>query len=117
MNKTLLGFIPIPAFALIIAVLHFAVKPAVFYDPGWLITTTNSLFVGVICFVVSYIALRNYRANGRIQILFLGCGVLIFGIGGIISGLVRGLADGANLNVTIYNTGALVGALFHFVPL
>jgi PAS domain S-box-containing protein len=40
---------------------------------------------------------------------------LIFGIGGVIAGFVRGLPGGANLNVTIYNTGALVGAIFHFM--
>ncbi len=110
-----LSFLPIPALTVIIAVLHVAVPPSVFYDPAWLIPITNTLFVGVICFAVSYIAMRNYRATGRIQILLLGCGVLIFGIGGVIAGFVRGLPNGANLNVTIYNTGALVGALFHFV--
>ncbi len=86
-----------------------------FYDPAWLIPITNTLFIAVICFTVAYIAMRNYNATGRIQILLLGCGVLIFGIGGAIAGFVRGLPGGANLNVTIYNTGALIGAIFHFV--
>ncbi len=109
-----LGFVPIPALVLIIALLYYAVRPSVFYDPAWLIPITNTLFITVVCFAVAWIALRNYRATGRIQILLLGCGVLIFGIGGAIAGFVRGLPDGANLNVTVYNTGALVGALFHF---
>ncbi len=115
MNKRYFGFLPIPALILTIAILHYAVQPTVFYDPGWLIPITNTLFVGVICFAVALIAFRNYRTTGRIQILLLGCGVLIFGVGGVIAGFVRGLPDGANLNVTIYNTGALVGALFHFI--
>ncbi len=114
MNKRYLSFLPIPALILSITVLHLAVNPSVFYDPAWLIPITNTLFVAVICFAVACIAMRNYRTTGRIQILMLGCGVLIFGIGGVIAGFVRGLPDGANLNVTIYNTGALVGALFHF---
>ena len=60
--------------------------------------------------------MRNYKATGRIQILLLGCGVLAFGMGGVIAGFVRSVPGaGANLNVTIYNTGALIGAVFHFV--
>lgn len=108
------GFVPIPALIVIIAVLNTTVNPSLFYDPAWLIPITNTIFIAAVCFVVAWIAFRNYRGSGRIQILFLGCGVLIFGIGGAIAGFVRGLPDGANLNVTIYNTGALVGALFHF---
>lgn len=114
MSLRLIGFIPIPALIIIIVILNFTVGPSVFYDPGWLILITNTLFVSVVCFIVAYISMQNYRATGRIQILLLGCGVLAFGIGGVIAGFVRGLPDGANLNVTIYNTGALAGALFHF---
>jgi PAS domain S-box-containing protein len=115
MDKRYLGFLPIPALVVIIAALYFTISPSVFYEPAWLIPISNTLFVAVICFAVAYIAMRNYKATGRIQILLLGCGVLIFGIGGAIAGFVRGLPGGANLNVTIYNTGALIGALFHFI--
>jgi hypothetical protein len=72
-----LSFLPIPALIVIISALYFAVKPSVFYDPAWLIPITNTLFVALICFTVAYIAMRNYKATGRIQILLLGCGVLI----------------------------------------
>ncbi len=109
------SFLPIPVLIAAIAVFRSAVRSPAFYDPGWLILITNTLFVTVICFAVAFIAMRNYRWTGRIQILLLGCGVLIFGIGGVIAGLVRGLPDGANLNVTIYNIGAFVGAFFHFI--
>ena len=65
--------------------------------------------------MVAYIAMRNYKATGRVQILLLGCGVLAFGIGGVVAGFARSVPGaGANLNVTIYNTGALIGAVFHF---
>ncbi|MCL5098527.1 MAG: ATP-binding protein [Candidatus Omnitrophica bacterium] len=88
--------------------------PSLFYDPAWLILIGNILFVGVVCFVVSWIASRNYRVTGRIQVLLLGCGVLIFGIGGVLAAILRDLPGGANLNVTVYNLGALMGAVFHF---
>ncbi|HTG00603.1 MAG TPA: PAS domain-containing protein [Nitrospirota bacterium] len=110
-----LSFLPIPALTVLIAFLHYTVPPTVFYDPGWLILITNTLFIGVICFSVAVIAFRNYLSSGSIQILLLGCGVLAFGIGGVIAGVVRGLPDGADHNVTIYNIAALVGALFHFI--
>jgi PAS domain S-box-containing protein len=108
------SFLPIPALLVLMTIVYSTVAPPVFYDPAWLILIGNTIFVGVISFVVCFIALRNYRVTGRIQILLLGCGVLTFGIGGIVAAAVRSLAGGANLNVTIYNTGALVGAAFHF---
>jgi PAS domain S-box-containing protein len=114
-SKRYLGFMPVPAFIAIIAVLYLVVKPSLFYEPAWLLPITNTLFVTVVFFLVAYIAMRNYKATGRIQILLLGGGVLAFGIGGVVAGLARGVPGaGANLNVTIYNTGALIGAMFHF---
>ena len=110
-----LSFLPIPGLIVLMTIVYFTVAPSVFYDPAWLIFIGNTLFVGVVSFVVCFIALRNYGVTGRIQILLLGCGVLIFGIGGVLAGIVRSLPAGANLNVTIYNTGALVGAAFHVV--
>jgi PAS domain S-box-containing protein len=97
------------------AVIHFAVKPAIFFEPAWLLPITNAVFVTGVCFVVAYVAMKNYLATARIQILLLGCGLLSFGLGGVIAGWVRSFPDGANLNVTIYNTAALLGAIFHFV--
>jgi hypothetical protein len=115
MAKRHLSFMPIPALIVIIAALYLIVKPSVFYEPSWLLPLTNTVFVTVVFFIVAYIAMRNYKAAGRIQILLLGCGVLAFGIGGVVAGFVRSVpGGGANLNVTIYNTGALIGAVFHF---
>ncbi len=116
MAKRHLGFIPIPALIFIVAVLHVIVKPSLFFEPTWLLPITNTLFVTVVCFVIAYIAIRNYRTSGRIQILLLGCGVLGFGIAAVVAAFLRSVPGaGANLNVTIYNTGALVGAIFHFI--
>jgi PAS domain S-box-containing protein len=115
MYRRWLAFIPIPVSLILIASLDAIVPPSLFYDPGWLIAVTNTIFVGVTGLIVAFVALRNYQATGRIQLLLLGCGVLVFGIGGIAAGLARGLPNGANVNVTVYNTAALAGAIFHFV--
>ncbi len=114
-DKRYFSFIPIPALVVIILALYLVIKPSLFYEPSWLLPITNTVFVTVVFFVVTYIAMRNYKATGRIQILLLGCGVFAFGIGGVVAGFVRSIpGTGANLNVTIYNTGALIGAIFHF---
>ena len=114
-DTKIVAFIPIPALVVLIAELHFIVKPSVYYEPPWLLPITNAVFITAVFLIVAYIAMRNYQATGRIQILLLGCGVLAFGVGGIVAGFVRSMPGaGANLNVTIYNTGALIGGLFHF---
>jgi PAS domain S-box-containing protein len=111
-----LSFIPIPVLGVIILTLYSVVTPSIFYEPSWLLPITNTVFVTVVFFMVAYIAARNYTATGRIQTLLLGCGALAFGMGGIVAGFVRSVPGaGANLNVTLYNTAALIGALFHFI--
>ena len=71
--------------------------------------------ITVICFLVTVIAARNYRTTGRIQILMMGCGVLSFAAA-VLAAFLRDVPVlGANLNVTIYNSGALLGAIFHTV--
>jgi PAS domain S-box-containing protein len=114
-GKRYLAFIPVPTLVVVMSALYLIVKPSRFYEPPWLLPITNAVFVTVVFLIVAYIAMRNYKATGRIQILLLGCGVLAFGIGGLVAGFVRSIPGaGANLNVTIYNTGALIGAVFQF---
>jgi PAS domain S-box-containing protein len=107
-------FAPIPILLALLALMDATVPPSAFYDPAWLILLCNTVFVGGVSFAICLIALKNYNATGRMQILLLGCGVLIFGIGGVAAAVVRNLPDGANLNDTVYNTGALAGACCHF---
>ncbi len=107
------SFLPIPALFVLMVLARLAFGPAVQYDPAWLILLGNTLGVTVVGLAVAYVALRNYRATGRLQVLLLGCGVLVFAIGSLVAALVRSLPDGANLNVTIYNTGAAASGLFH----
>ena len=107
---------PVPALILIVAILHFIVKPSLFFEPAWLLPLTNTLFVTVVCFVIAFIAARNYRMSGRGQVLLLGCGVFAFGVAAVLAAFLRSVpGTGANLNVTVYNTGALVAAIFHFI--
>lgn len=101
-DRKYLGLLPIPLFIAIIAMLRLTVSPVVFYDPTWLVPVTNILFITLVCLAVALIAGRSFLATGRLQILLLGCGVLLFGLAAAAAALVRGLPGGANLNVTIY---------------
>ena len=114
-SKKFVAFLPIPTLALIIVALELFVQPSLFYEPTWLLPIMNTVFVTLVSLIVAYFAMRSYRATGNIRVLLLGCGVLVFGIGAAVAGLVRSIpGHGANLNVTLYNTGALFGAIFHF---
>ena len=77
MDKKHLSFIPIPALIVIVLALYLAVKPSVFFEPTWLLPITNTVFVTLVCFIVAYIAMRNYKATGQIQIL-LGLWTFLF---------------------------------------
>jgi PAS domain S-box-containing protein len=110
------SFLPVPILIAAVAVFYLTVKPSVFFEPAWLVLILNALFVTVVFFAVAYMAGRNFSATGRIRILLLGCGVLAFGMGGVMAGWFRSVpGGGANLYVTINNTGYLVGGIFHFI--
>jgi PAS domain S-box-containing protein len=105
---------PIPVLIILIGVIYASVDRSLFYEPSWLLPLLNTLFITVTCGVVAVFALLNFHATRRLAVLLLGCGVLAFGTAAVIAGFLREVpVRGANLNVTIYNSGALLGALFH----
>jgi uncharacterized protein (DUF983 family) len=71
-DKRHLSFMPIPALIVIIVALYLVIKPSVFFEPTWLLPITNTIFVTIIFLIVAYIAMRNFKAAGRVQILLLG---------------------------------------------
>ena len=102
----------IPAFIAIVAVLAISDIRVVF-EPPLLLSILNTLFISVISFVVASISASNYLKSGSLNFLLLGCGVLAVGSGGLAAGWLIGPPGGPNVNVTIYDTGALLGAVFH----
>jgi PAS domain S-box-containing protein len=85
------------------------------FEHRLLLPVLNTLFAGMIPVAVAFIAGRSYLKTGSATILFMGCGMLSFGLCAISAGWMIRAAGGPNLNVTVYNTGALVGALFHSI--
>ena len=102
----------IPAFIVIIAVLALSDIRVVF-EPPLLLSILNTLFISVISLVVASISASNYLKSGSLSFLLLGCGVLAVGSGSLAAGWLIGPPGGPNVNVTIYDTGALLGAAFH----
>jgi PAS domain S-box-containing protein len=83
------------------------------YEPKYLLGFTNTIFTSIIPIIVAIFAARIYRSTGSSSVLLMGCGMLGFGLCAGSAGWLRAIPGGANLNVTIYNTGALVGSLCH----
>jgi len=109
-----LGAIAVPASIVIIAILAI-LDIRVVFEPPLLLFILNTLFFSVVGFVVAYIAARGYVTGGPPSLLLLGCGVVALGSGGLAAGRLIGPSGGPNVNVTIFNTGALLGATFHIV--
>jgi PAS domain S-box-containing protein len=85
------------------------------FEPRLLLPLLNTLFAGIIPIVVAYAAGKSYVKTDSTTILFMGCGMLSFGLCAVVAGWMIRASDGPNLNVTVYNTGALIGSLFHSI--
>ncbi|MFB0526822.1 MAG: PAS domain S-box protein [bacterium] len=109
-----LGAIAIPVLIVAIAILAI-LDIRVVFEPPLLLPLLNTVFISIVSFAVAYISARCYLSTGLPNILLLGCGVLGFGTGNLVSGWLITFPGAPNINVTIHNTGALFGSLFHAV--
>jgi PAS domain S-box-containing protein len=106
-----LGFALIPALIVVIIILALIQLPYS-YEPPFLLGILNTIFLGVIPCIVAYIAFRVFSRSGSLSILFIGSGILIFGLGSMLAGWVNPLPNGPNLTVTVHNCSALISSLF-----
>ena len=83
------------------------------FEPKLLLPLLNTIFAGILQIVVAIIALRFYLLGGLNSFLFISCGLMTFGVAAILAGWMIGGTQGPNVNVTIYNAGVLLGAIFH----
>ena len=91
----------------------FLVDLKTVFEPSLLLPIMNTIFAGLIPVAVSIIAARAYLFSGLNSLLFMGCGMMTFGCAAILAGWLISGQQGPNVNVTIYNTGALLGSVFH----
>lgn len=83
------------------------------YENQTILLIMNTLFTGVVPVVVAGMAARTFLQDNGTGALLMGCGMLVFGLGSIATGILRFLPDSANVSITVYNTCALVGSGCH----
>lgn len=87
--------------------------PALHFETHLLLPILNGIFISLGSFAVAYVSARSYLTSGSLNLLFLGCGSLAFGITGLLTGWSIRDSVGQNLSVTIYNCGALLSGILH----
>ena len=99
--------------SLLATVVLYVLDITFLYEPKHLLGIANSIFTAVIPVTVAFFAARTYLRTGSLSVLLMGCGMLGFGLCAGSAGWLREIPGGANFNVTVYNTGALLGSLCH----
>jgi hypothetical protein len=110
----LIGAMGVLGFIVILVALN-ALEPAKLdppsiFDPPLLIPALNTLFLALVPFAVTYISARGYLMTGSLSLLFLGGGMLAFGLG-YLGAWAFVLPGGANIGVTIANVEFLVASI------
>ena len=109
-----LAAIPVPAFIALIAILVM-LDMRVIFEPPLLLPVLNTVLISVIAILVAYLSARSYLKTGSLNLLLLGSGVLAFGSANQVAGWLLGAPGGANISLTIDNTGVLFASVFHLV--
>ncbi len=110
----LLGLLLVIVFIVALKILSVLDIGSIF-EHRLLLPVMNTLFAGLIPIGIALLAARVYSKSGSFSVLFMGCGMLSFGLCAIVAGWLIRASDGANLNVSVYNTGALLGSGFHVI--
>jgi PAS domain S-box-containing protein len=106
-----LTLLPVPFLTAAILVLWFADLRTPHEYP-LLLTILNFIFLTLTALFVMFLAWRSYLKTEEYGLLMLGCGALLWAIGGSASFLVLG--KGINATVTVHNSLACLAALCHF---
>jgi len=112
-----IGVVPVPVFVALIAIfdviLPTSVAASVAFNPLLVFAALQTLFLFGTSIVVAYISLKSYLSGGSRTILLLGSGTLAWGFASMVAGWLLGPPGGANIAVTISNSGALFASLFY----
>ena len=105
-----LGLALIPL-SLAIIVLLATFDGTMVYDLPFLFLQLNTVFIGIISIVIALIAGRVYTRSRSTSAFMMGSGLLVFGLGSIVTGWVLPTGGGPNTAVTIYNSCACIGSI------
>lgn len=73
----------------------------------------NTVLISAVAVLVAYIAARSFTVTGSPQMLWLGCGVLAFGVGSLVRWWLAG--KGLNVPITSYDSAALIASVLHLI--
>jgi PAS domain S-box-containing protein len=113
LSKSMLVAVALTIAYLGVMLVLFIHSPIGVFEPKLLLPILNSIFAGAIPIAVAIIAIRSYFASGLCSLLLMASGLMTFGSAAILAGWLIGGDQGPNVNVTIYNVGALMGAVLH----
>jgi PAS domain S-box-containing protein len=105
-----LAWLPIPLLLAAMSVL-WAADLRTAHESPFLLTSLNFVFLTMASLLVVVLVGRSFLASGETGLLMLGCGVLLWGMGGTIGPAVLG--HGINATVTVHNILAWLAALCH----
>jgi len=107
-----LAALPIPVLIILLGLLMATGSEAVF-EPPWLLTLLNGVFLSLIPAVIVNVTIKAYLGSGSMGILGLSCGAFIMGLSAAAASLLIGDAGGPNKAVTFYNMGFFLAGAFH----
>lgn len=102
-----------PASLFCVSVVTFAfVEPHVTFENEVILLLCNTLFTGLIPMAFSVIAARTYLKLKTTGALLMCCGLLVFSLGSLITGVLRFTSESANVSITVYNVCAFISSIF-----
>ncbi len=109
-----IGLLSVPLSLFTVLIVTALIPDSSFQSPS-LLFILNTVFISCVCLVLAVVAARSFLRLGRPSLLLAGCGVLMFAIGGLESGLASGWPDGANDSEGIFGSALFIGSLFLIV--
>ncbi len=103
-----------PITCLVLAGLGASLDPGIVFEPPLLHPLLNTVMLSALPFAIAFLTARVYTAQGSPAFLWLGCGMVAFGLGSLLAGW--GVERfGQNFGATLHDVGSLFGGLLHLV--
>ncbi len=106
------GLLPVVLSIALVVIFRIALPSTAVFEPHYLLAVLNTVFLALIPCTVAYLAGRSYVTTGSLNILLIGCALLVFGAGNLVAGWAIE-HPGPNSTVTIHNIASLVASIFY----
>ena len=99
----------------VLLVLGWLARPDQVFDPAWVFTPLNLIFLTLVPIAAAALAITAYRQTGMVALLALGAGMLATGLGGGVLPAVLLYVRDTNATVTNHNASVLLATGCQFV--